>query len=57
MGKHLDVFHWSISLSEGKKLIHSFHMYEKNSLKIFWSLNSMRWSTKLGLEVAYLSNV
>ena len=31
----------SISFSEGKKLIHSFHIYEKNILKIFQSLNSI----------------
>ena len=41
LGKHLDFFHGSISFSEGKKLINSFHIYEKNSLKIFRSLNSI----------------
>ena len=41
LDKHLDFFHGSISFSDGKKLIHSFHMYEKNSLKIFQSLNSI----------------
>ena len=38
--KHLDFVHGSVSFLEGKKLIHSFHIHEKNSLKIFWSLNS-----------------
>ena len=41
LGKHLDFFHGSVSFSEGKKLIHSFHIYEQNSLKIFQSLNSI----------------
>ena len=40
-GKHLYFFYGSISFSEGKKLTHSFHTYEKNSLKIFQSLNSI----------------
>ena len=35
LGKHLKLFHGSISFSEGKRLIHSFHIYEKKSLKIF----------------------
>ena len=35
LGKHLDFFHGSISFSERKKLTHSFHIYEKNNLKIF----------------------
>ena len=41
LGKHLDFFHWSISFSEGKKLIHLVYIYEKNSLEIFQSLNSI----------------
>ena len=41
LSKHSDFFHGSISFSEGKKLIHSFHIHEKNSLKNFRSLNSI----------------
>ena len=41
LDKHLDFFHGSISFSDGNKLIHSFHMCEKNGLKIFQSVNSI----------------
>ena len=41
LGIHLDFFLGSISFSEGKQLIHSFHIFEKNSLKIFRSVNSI----------------
>ena len=42
LGKHFDIFHGSIIFSEGKKLIRSFHIYEKkNGLKIFRSRNSI----------------